>query len=175
MAPAVVPAASGAADHRYRWVVAIPIRRDAPDPIRYPRLYQDVGASLFPGRNRYRSAGDAPMLWYPKGRRIGSGASLRTFVARTVRYGFRGTARRLRPHHGDHPPPRIVFQSSRRIVQDPRHAQLKIQHRQPADGYRAEVEAVLEAGQAEPVALGAVAAPEAVTLVEQGSRQKSQG
>ena len=33
-----------------------------------------------PGRNPYRPAGDAPTLWYPKGRRIGSGASLQAVV-----------------------------------------------------------------------------------------------
>src|SRR5258706_8911086 len=91
-----------------------------------------------------RRGRDAPTLVYPQGRRIGSGASLRTVVARAVRYGFRGTARRLRPHHRDQPPPRVILQPPGGILQNPRHTQLEIQRRQPADGYRAEVESVLE-------------------------------
>src|SRR5437763_812290 len=43
-----------------------------------------LGKTVPPDRNPYRSAGDAPTLWYPKGRRRRSGASLRTVVARAA-------------------------------------------------------------------------------------------
>jgi hypothetical protein len=44
--------------HRHRWVDTIPVRRDAPDPLRYPLIHHNVGASppfeatdgSFPGR-----------------------------------------------------------------------------------------------------------------------------
>ena len=59
-----------------RWADAIPVRRDI--PVRYDDVAstRTSGRLSFPGRNPYRPAGDAPTLWHPKGRRIGSGASL---------------------------------------------------------------------------------------------------
>src|SRR5947209_19061507 len=83
-----------------------------------------------------------------------------------------------RPHHRDHPPPRVVLQPPSRIVQDPRHAHLQIQGGQAADGQGAEAEAVLQAGEAQPVALRVplgVPVPEAVALVEDGGRQDAKG
>ena len=76
----------------------LPLSRPRPFPSRDGRIDLDPGGTVPPGSNPYRPAGDAPTLGYLKGRRSGSGASLRTVVARAVRYGWvRGNP--FRPPH----------------------------------------------------------------------------